>query len=126
MRFRRHEGQPLLQPMFETIAGRRLVLQVAVVLGAFLLGYLLTVIWLFPSKLFSTDHAVPRLLDLGVTEAKSRLTKAGFRMKLDPDMAHPKAPKGTVVHGFIDVDTFDLSTASGDELVQIPYTYKVG
>ena len=97
MRFRRHEGQPLLQPLLETIAGRRLVLQGAVVLGAFLIGYLLTVIWLFPSKLFSTDHAVPRLLDVGVTEAKSRLTKAGFRMKLDPDMAHPKAPKGTVV-----------------------------
>jgi serine/threonine-protein kinase len=55
------------------------------------------VLWLFPSKLFSTDHAVPRLLDLGVTEAKSRLTKAGFRMKLDAEMAHPKAPKGTVV-----------------------------
>jgi hypothetical protein len=38
----------------------------------------------------------------------------------------PKAPKGTVIHGFIDVDTFDPATASGDELVQIPYSYKVG
>ena len=97
MRFRRHEGEPVFGPLLETIAGRRLVRQAAVVLGAFLFGYLLTVIWLFPSKLFSTDHAVPRLLDLGVTEAKSRLTKAGFRMKLDPEMSHPKAPKGTVV-----------------------------
>src|SRR5690242_8663220 len=38
----------------------------------------------------------------------------------------PNAPKGTVVHGFIGVDTLNLATASGDELVNIPYTYKVG
>jgi hypothetical protein len=38
----------------------------------------------------------------------------------------PNAAKGTVVHGFIGVDTLNLSTASGDELVNIPYTYKVG
>ena len=38
----------------------------------------------------------------------------------------PNAPKGTVVHGFIGVDTFNLATASGDELVNIPYSYKVG
>jgi hypothetical protein len=35
-------------------------------------------------------------------------------------------PKGTVVRGFIGVDTLNLATASGDELVNIPYTYKVG
>ena len=38
----------------------------------------------------------------------------------------PNAPKGTVVHGFIGVDTFNLATFSGDELINIPYSYKVG
>jgi hypothetical protein len=38
----------------------------------------------------------------------------------------PNAPKGTVVHGFIAVDTFNLASFSGDELTAIPYTYKVG
>ena len=38
----------------------------------------------------------------------------------------PNAPKGTVIHGFIGVDTVNLATASGDELVNIPYAYKVG
>jgi hypothetical protein len=38
----------------------------------------------------------------------------------------PNAAKGTVVHGFIGVDTLDLATGSGDELVNIPYSYKVG
>ena len=38
----------------------------------------------------------------------------------------PNAPKGTVIHGFIGVDTLNLATAAGDELVNIPYSYKVG
>jgi hypothetical protein len=38
----------------------------------------------------------------------------------------PSAPKGTVVRGFIGVDTLNLGTISGDELVNIPYTYTVG
>src|SRR6516225_4970337 len=38
----------------------------------------------------------------------------------------PNAPKGTVVSGFIGVDTLNLVTASGDELINIPYSYKVG
>ncbi len=38
----------------------------------------------------------------------------------------PNAPKGTVVHGFVGVDTFNFGTDAGDELVNIPYSYKVG
>ena len=38
----------------------------------------------------------------------------------------PNAAKGTVVHGFIGVDTLNLFSASGDELINIPYSYKVG
>jgi hypothetical protein len=38
----------------------------------------------------------------------------------------PNAPKGTVVRGFVGVDTFNSFTVVGDELVNIPYTYTVG
>lgn len=38
----------------------------------------------------------------------------------------PNAPKGTVVRGFIGVDTYNQATSSGDELVNIPYSYTVG
>jgi hypothetical protein len=38
----------------------------------------------------------------------------------------PNAPKGTVVSGFIAVDTFNQATSSGDELINIPYSYTVG
>jgi hypothetical protein len=38
----------------------------------------------------------------------------------------PSAPKGTVVRGFIGVDTYNQATSSGDELINIPYSYTVG
>jgi hypothetical protein len=38
----------------------------------------------------------------------------------------PSAPKGTVVRGFIGVDTLNLVLFSGDQMINIPYTYKVG
>jgi hypothetical protein len=38
----------------------------------------------------------------------------------------PSGSKGTVVRGFIAVDTYNSATFSGDELVNIPYTYTVG
>jgi subtilisin family serine protease len=38
----------------------------------------------------------------------------------------PNAPKGTVVRGFIGVDTFSLVTFTGDQVINIPYSYTVG
>jgi hypothetical protein len=37
----------------------------------------------------------------------------------------PNAAVGSVVHGFIAVDTFNLDTFAGDELVLLPYSYTV-
>jgi subtilisin family serine protease len=38
----------------------------------------------------------------------------------------PNAAHGTVVSGFIGVDTFNPFTDAGDELINIPYSYQVG
>src|SRR5262249_62123648 len=38
----------------------------------------------------------------------------------------PTAPRGTVVHGFVAVDAFNFASFGGDELVNLPYTYRVG
>jgi subtilisin family serine protease len=38
----------------------------------------------------------------------------------------PNARKGTVVRGFIDVDTFNFVSLGGDRLTTIPYAYRVG
>jgi len=38
----------------------------------------------------------------------------------------PTTAKGTVVKGHLYLDTFDLFTGGGDELIDLPYTYTVG
>jgi hypothetical protein len=38
----------------------------------------------------------------------------------------PSAPAGTVVSGSLQVDTFTPFTGSGDQIVAVPYAYKVG
>jgi hypothetical protein len=37
----------------------------------------------------------------------------------------PNAPSGTVVSGWVAIDTFNFDTFSGDELILLPYTYTV-
>jgi len=37
----------------------------------------------------------------------------------------PAAESGTQVQGFVGVDTFNLDTDSGDELIDLPYAYTV-
>ena len=93
MKFRRHDSPPLLK----TIRGRRLVRQGLVILAAVIAGYLLSAVWLFPAPLFSRDHSVPRVLDLGITEAQERLTDDGFRVRIAAEEPDPRAAKGKVV-----------------------------
>jgi hypothetical protein len=38
----------------------------------------------------------------------------------------PDAPRGTVVDGFVEVETISNFTSSGDEIVALPYKYTVG
>ena len=37
----------------------------------------------------------------------------------------PSGHRGQVVRGFIDVDTFNLASLSGDKVTTIPYEYKI-
>lgn len=97
MAFTRPGGTDHAPGFFRTIAGRRFLRQAAVVIGAFLVGYLFTVFWLFPAPIFKTEHAVPRLLDLGVTAAREKLEGQGFRFRLEDQQTDPTAPKGAVI-----------------------------
>ncbi len=64
--------------------------------GAGLLGYLVTVVWLFPEPILASDNAVPRVLDLPQGDALDRLSEAGFRGRVVESEPHPEAPSGTV------------------------------
>jgi len=64
--------------------------------GAAVLGYLATVVWLFPEPILATDTPVPRVLDLAQAEAEARLAEVGLRGRVVETEPHPDAPAGTV------------------------------
>lgn len=97
MQFRRPGSATTPAGLLSTIAGRRLVRQAAAVAGAFLVGYLVTVLWLFPAPLFKSEHAVPRVLDLGAAEARGKLESQGFRFRVEEQQTDPAVPRGSVV-----------------------------
>ena len=97
MQFRRPSGASGELPFFHTIAGRRLIKQSLIVLGAFVIGYLITVFWLFPAPLFSSHHSVPRVIDLGVTAAREKLDAAGLRFRLEDQVTDPVVPRNAVI-----------------------------
>jgi serine/threonine-protein kinase len=97
MQFRRPSGATPALPFLHTIAGRRLVKQAAIVAAAFVVGYLITVFWLFPAPLFSSQHSVPRVLDLGVTEARQKLEAQDMRFRVEDQETDPSVPRNAVV-----------------------------
>lgn len=80
-----------------TVTGRRLLIQVGLIFGATLAGYLVAALWLYPAPLFSEAIAVPRVLELDAGVAEQRLTAAGLHVKRDNEMPHPNIPRGSVV-----------------------------
>lgn len=97
MQFRKPAGAAARPGYLATIAGRRLRRQALIVLACFLVGYLATTLVLFPAPLFSADHAVPLVMDQGVTEARGNLEKQGFRVRIGDQQTDPAAPRGTVI-----------------------------
>jgi hypothetical protein len=67
-----------------------------IVLATFGVGYLVASAWLSPVPLLSSDHAVPRLLDLPVAEAEAKLAHLGFRGRVGPARSHPTIAAGRV------------------------------
>ncbi len=92
MRPRRH----IRPAFFSTVGGRRLLRQLGIIAGAVLVGYVVT-LWLYPAPIIARGNAVPRVIEMARGEALGRLTKQGFRTKVDGEESHPKAPKGFVI-----------------------------
>ena len=97
MTLSRPDGARPAQRYFSTIAGRRLLRQSLVVIAAFVAGYLATVFWLFPAPLRPKDRPLPRVLDLGVSEAKARIEADGFRFVIQDRQPDPSVPQGAVI-----------------------------
>lgn len=84
-------------PFVSTVFGRRLLRDGAIVLATFGIGYVLATAWLSPVPLLTSDHALPRVLELPAGEAQRKLGELGFRVKFEDERTHPTIPRGAIV-----------------------------
>ncbi|HVX87333.1 MAG TPA: PASTA domain-containing protein [Gemmatimonadales bacterium] len=97
------EGSPTGMPRFpwsgitRTVTGRRLLIQVSIIFGCTVAGYLVAALWLYPAPLFSESVAVPRVLELDAATAEARLAAAGLRVHRGDQMPHPRIAAGSVM-----------------------------
>lgn len=79
-----------------TVQGRDRLRIGSILVGATLLGYLLTCV-AYPAPLISRDHAVPRVLGLPRAAAEKALEVQGFKTKVDGEAPDPVIPAGHIL-----------------------------
>lgn len=79
-----------------TVQGRRFIRNVGIVVGAFVLGLVVTFA-LYPGQLFRQEARVARVMDLPLADAQRDLAAQGFKGRSAGDEPHPTAPAGQVV-----------------------------
>lgn len=90
-------GRRRVPSYFQTQRGQRLARDIGLIVGLFAFGYLLAFIWLSPGPLFSSDKAVPRVLELPISAAEKELSKAGFRARRGEARPHAVRDAGVVI-----------------------------
>jgi len=108
VRIRRHTGSGTDRDETDDLTGgqaekprgdpwKRFARDLGLVAFVALVGYLLSGYWISPGSVFASEHAVPRVLDLPVADARERLGQLGFRVRVDGERANPVTPQGAVV-----------------------------
>lgn len=93
MKFRRHTTSPALTER----RVKRIVTNGIWIVAAAVIGYLATVIWLFPAPVVSADRPTPRVLELPRAEALNALIEVGLRGRIIEAEDHPTLPSGTII-----------------------------
>ena len=114
-------------PFIATVFGRRLLRDGAIVLATFGVGYVIASAWLSPVPLLTSDHALPRVLELPAGEAQRKLGALGFRVKFEDERAHPTVPRGAIIWQDPPAGTIlsrnavvSLTPSAGPQLVLVP------
>jgi len=64
---------------------------------SFVLGFIGVALWLLPGALSRSESAVPNVVGLLYKDAASRLSTAGFEVRIGESLYHPTAPKNSVL-----------------------------
>jgi eukaryotic-like serine/threonine-protein kinase len=125
MRVRRHTENR--EPLFESAAWRAFLRDMGLIAGTFVLGYGLSALWLSRGSVFSSEHALPRVLELPDAQARDRLTKLGFRPRLEGERTSDSFAQGIVIWQdpppgtVLDPNSVvQLTVSSGPSLVAVP------
>jgi eukaryotic-like serine/threonine-protein kinase len=62
-----------------------------------LVGYVITTFWMAPDSVATSDHSVPRVLELPVDKARAELTRLGFRIRMEAQRTSPDVARGAVL-----------------------------
>jgi len=95
VRTRRHTEQAFAS--LRTPAWGRFARDIGLVALTFLVGYVVSSYWITPGSLVGDDHAIPRVLQMPMADAKTALATAGFRSRIDGERPSPSVPRGGVV-----------------------------
>ena len=76
---------------------KRFARDMGLVAAVALIGYGLSGYWISPDAVFASEHAVPRVLELPVADARERLGELGFRVRVEGERPNPVIPQGAVV-----------------------------
>lgn len=96
MRTRRHVGPSGLEAL-KTESWRRFLRDLGIIALVAAVGFAVSSSWISPGTMLTSDHAVPRVLELPEAEARQALTDAGFRPWLDGERESSDVPRGAVV-----------------------------
>jgi serine/threonine-protein kinase len=102
MRVRRHTSPSIdwsaVGSFVRGFAGGRVwLVGLGTVLAAFLIGYIMAVLVVFPAPIFASEKAVPRLVGMNADDARTVLEAAGLNHGDVTGVNHPTAPRGAVV-----------------------------
>jgi beta-lactam-binding protein with PASTA domain len=125
LRVRRHVTSR--EPLLQSAAWRAFLRDLGLIAATFVLGYGLSALWLSRGSVFSSDHSLPRVLELPEAQAKQKLTDLGFRPRLDAERTNDSFPQGTVIWQDPPPGTVlepnsvvQLTVSSGPSLVAVP------
>ena len=126
MRARRHVGPSGVEALKAT-AWRRFLLELTLIAVVAGLGFALSSSWISPGTLLTSEHAVPRVLDLPEAEARTAIIALGFRVRLEDERQSPDVPRGAVVWQDPPPDmvmppghTVQLAVSAGPAPVKVP------
>jgi beta-lactam-binding protein with PASTA domain len=99
MRARRHTsgGLGLSFDWSRGSPGRRFVRDLVLVAMTAVLGYVITTVWMAPATVATSEHSVPRVLQVPVDKARAELTRLGFRIRMEGQRPSPDVPRGAIL-----------------------------